>query len=51
MKTKFYNAENDDIYLEAQVQNITVGPICLEKVALDASQLFDGEIAVLVKTF
>lgn len=39
--TKFYNAENDDVYLEAQVQNITSGPICLEKVALDASHLFD----------
>lgn len=42
VKTKFYNAENDDVYLEAQVQNITAGPICLEKVALDASHLFDG---------
>ncbi|CAH1183007.1 unnamed protein product [Ceutorhynchus assimilis] len=40
VKTKFYNAENDDVYLEAQVQNITSGPICLEKVALDASHLF-----------
>ncbi|EFA07324.1 trafficking protein particle complex subunit 13 [Tribolium castaneum] len=40
VKTKFYNAENDDVYLEAQVQNITTGPICLEKVALDASHLF-----------
>ena len=42
VKTKFYNAENDDVYLEAQVQNITAGPICLEKVALDASHLFKG---------
>lgn len=41
VKTKFYNAENDDVYLEAQVQNITSGPICLEKVALDASNLFN----------
>ncbi|XP_018571815.1 trafficking protein particle complex subunit 13 isoform X2 [Anoplophora glabripennis] len=41
VKTKFYNAENDDVYLEAQVQNITAGPICLEKVALDASHLFN----------
>ncbi|KAL3285741.1 hypothetical protein HHI36_000268 [Cryptolaemus montrouzieri] len=41
VKTKFYNAENDDVYLEAQVQNITMGPICLEKVALDASQNYD----------
>lgn len=42
VKTKFYNAESDDVYLEAQVQNITSGPICLEKVALDASHLFQG---------
>lgn len=41
VKTKFYNAENDDVYLEAQVQNLTNGPICLEKVALDASHLFN----------
>ncbi|CAH0550754.1 unnamed protein product [Brassicogethes aeneus] len=41
VKTKFYNAENDDVYLEAQIQNITNGPICLEKVNLDASHLFD----------
>lgn len=41
VKTKFYNAENDDVYLEAQVQNITLGPICLEKVSLDASHLFN----------
>ncbi|XP_066142816.1 trafficking protein particle complex subunit 13 [Euwallacea fornicatus] len=41
VKTKFYNAENDDVYLEAQVQNITSGPICLEKVSLDASHLFN----------
>lgn len=41
VKTKFYNAENDDVYLEAQVQNITYGPICLEKVSLDASHLFN----------
>lgn len=43
VKTKFYNAESDDVYLEAQVQNITAGPICLEKVALDASHLFNGK--------
>ncbi|KAE8738212.1 hypothetical protein FOCC_FOCC016318 [Frankliniella occidentalis] len=40
VKTKFYNAESDEVYLEAQVQNITVGPICLEKVALESSHLF-----------
>lgn len=43
VKTKFYNAENDDVYLEAQVQNITMGPIYLEKVDLDASQNYKGK--------
>ncbi|KAG7196809.1 hypothetical protein KM043_016922 [Ampulex compressa] len=40
VKTKFYNAESDDVYLEAQIQNLTAGPICLEKVALESSHLF-----------
>ncbi|XP_062543419.1 probable trafficking protein particle complex subunit 13 homolog [Armigeres subalbatus] len=38
VKTKFYNAETDEVYLEAQIQNITVGPICLEKVELESSE-------------
>ncbi|XP_066997089.2 trafficking protein particle complex subunit 13 [Anabrus simplex] len=41
VKTKFYNAESDEVYLEAQVQNITSGPICLEKVSLESSPLFN----------
>ena len=40
VKTKFYNAESEDVFLEAQVQNITVGPLCLEKVGLDPSPMF-----------
>ncbi|KAF4525999.1 hypothetical protein B566_EDAN000791 [Ephemera danica] len=40
VKTNFYNAESDDVYLEAQVQNMTAGPICLEKVQLESSQAF-----------
>lgn len=40
VKTKFYNAESDDVYLEAQVQNITSGPIMLEQVALESSAHF-----------
>lgn len=51
VQTKFYNAENDEVYLEAQVQNITVGPICLEKVALDASHLFNGLLNFLLFFF
>jgi trafficking protein particle complex subunit 13 len=37
VKTKFYNAETDEVYLEAQIQNITAGTICLEKVELESS--------------
>ncbi|KAK8774003.1 hypothetical protein V5799_011465 [Amblyomma americanum] len=40
VKTKFYNAESDEVYLEAQLQNITSTPICLEKVALEPSPHF-----------
>jgi len=40
VKTKFYNAENDDVFLEAQVQNVTNWPLCLEKVALEPSPMF-----------
>lgn len=35
--------QSDDVYLEAQIQNQTAGPICLEKVALESSHLFNGE--------
>ncbi|XP_030851983.1 trafficking protein particle complex subunit 13 isoform X2 [Strongylocentrotus purpuratus] len=38
VKTKFYNAEDhvsDEVYLEAQIQNITQSPMCMEKVALE----------------
>ncbi|PNF19838.1 Trafficking protein particle complex subunit 13 [Cryptotermes secundus] len=44
VKWKFYNAEDvisDEVYLEAQVQNITTSPICLEKVSLESSHLFN----------
>lgn len=40
VKTKFYNAESDEVFLEAQVQNVTSGPLCLEQVLLDPSPLF-----------
>ncbi|KAG0696701.1 Trafficking protein particle complex subunit 13 [Chionoecetes opilio] len=40
VKTKFYNAESDEVYLEAGVQNITSGPLCLEKVELEPSPYF-----------
>jgi len=40
VKTKFYNAECDEVFLEAQVQNITMGNINLERVNLEPSSLF-----------
>ncbi|XP_033236848.1 probable trafficking protein particle complex subunit 13 homolog isoform X1 [Drosophila pseudoobscura] len=40
VKTKFYNAEIEEIYLEAQIQNVTTSPFCLEKVELDSSEEF-----------
>ena len=47
VKTKFYNAGhlkgmNDDvIFLEAQVQNITTSPLCIQHVKLDATQYYN----------
>eukprot|EP00088_Acartia_fossae_P068274 TRINITY_DN8624_c0_g1_i4.p1 TRINITY_DN8624_c0_g1~~TRINITY_DN8624_c0_g1_i4.p1 ORF type:complete len:436 (+),score=49.72 TRINITY_DN8624_c0_g1_i4:160-1308(+) len=40
VKTKFYNADKDEVYLEAQVQNITQGIITLDKVLLEPSNIF-----------
>jgi len=42
VKTKFYNADSDDVYLEAQIQNTTYQPIHMEKVTLEASNLYDA---------
>ncbi|XP_015785866.1 trafficking protein particle complex subunit 13 [Tetranychus urticae] len=41
VKTKFYNAESDEVYLEALLQNLTNLPICLERVTLEPSQYFN----------
>ncbi|XP_060576293.1 trafficking protein particle complex subunit 13-like isoform X2 [Ruditapes philippinarum] len=43
VKTKFYNAESDDVYLEVQIQNITPGPVYMEHVRLDPSNLYKSE--------
>ncbi|RWS24584.1 trafficking protein particle complex subunit 13-like protein [Leptotrombidium deliense] len=40
VKTKFYNAENDEVYLESLLQNLTAIPLCLEKVSLEPSEYF-----------
>ncbi|XP_074654158.1 trafficking protein particle complex subunit 13-like [Tubulanus polymorphus] len=37
LKPKFYNAESDEVYLEAQIQNLTPMPIFLEKVSMEPS--------------
>ncbi|XP_072027268.1 trafficking protein particle complex subunit 13-like isoform X2 [Amphiura filiformis] len=37
VKTKFYNAESDEVYLEAQIKNITQSPMVMEKVSLEPS--------------
>ncbi|CAD5226643.1 unnamed protein product [Bursaphelenchus xylophilus] len=43
VRTKFFNTEdhlNNDVYLEAQIQNLCVNPMIMEKVALDPSELY-----------
>jgi len=40
VKTKLYNSESDEVFLEAQVQNITASSMCLEKVDLEPSVAF-----------
>merc|ERR1711970_1348640 len=40
VKTKFYNVESDEVFLEAQVQNITQTTITLDRVTLEPSHTF-----------
>ena len=40
VKTKFYNAESDEVFLEAQVQNITASTITMDRVTLEPSSTF-----------
>uniref|UniRef100_A0A0N5AHI4 Trafficking protein particle complex subunit 13 n=1 Tax=Syphacia muris TaxID=451379 RepID=A0A0N5AHI4_9BILA len=40
VKTKFYNAENNDVYLEAQIQNTSELPMVLEKIVLEPSDFY-----------
>jgi len=42
VKTKFYNAESDEVYLEAQIQNVTPAAMFMESVSLEPSPLFDA---------
>ncbi|XP_028925839.1 trafficking protein particle complex subunit 13 isoform X2 [Ornithorhynchus anatinus] len=41
VKTKFYNAETDEVFLEAQIQNITTSPMFMEKVSLEPSVMYN----------
>ncbi|CCD68178.2 putative trafficking protein particle complex subunit 13 homolog [Caenorhabditis elegans] len=41
VKTKFYSAENQDVYLEAQIENTSNANMFLEKVELDPSQHYN----------
>ncbi|XP_070564282.1 trafficking protein particle complex subunit 13-like [Ptychodera flava] len=43
VKTKFYNAESNAVYLEAQIQNITNGPMVMDKVTLEPSALYTAQ--------
>lgn len=44
VKTKFFNAtDTDEVYLEAQIQNITAGTICLESVELESSDSYTAQ--------
>jgi len=40
VKTKFYNAVDDEVFLEAQVQNITSSPMVMESVKLEPSAAY-----------
>ncbi|XP_027046406.1 trafficking protein particle complex subunit 13-like [Pocillopora damicornis] len=40
VKTKFYNAMGDEVFLEAQVQNITSSPMVMESVRLEPSAVY-----------
>uniref|UniRef100_A0A2K6EIB9 Trafficking protein particle complex subunit 13 n=1 Tax=Propithecus coquereli TaxID=379532 RepID=A0A2K6EIB9_PROCO len=41
VKTKFYNAETDEVFLEAQIRNITTSPMFMEKVSLEPSIMYN----------
>ncbi|XP_071219797.1 trafficking protein particle complex subunit 13-like isoform X9 [Salvelinus alpinus] len=41
VKTKFYNAETDEVFLEAQIQNITTSSMFMEKVSLEPSVMYN----------
>ena len=48
VKTKFYNAESDEVFLEAQVQNITATTITIDKVTAVISH--DNDLIIMIMT-
>uniref|UniRef100_A0A3Q3WLB1 Trafficking protein particle complex subunit 13 n=1 Tax=Mola mola TaxID=94237 RepID=A0A3Q3WLB1_MOLML len=51
VKTKFYNAETDEVFLEAQIQNITSSPMFMEKVSLEPSMMYNvTELNTVIST-
>ncbi|KAK2145565.1 hypothetical protein LSH36_673g01000 [Paralvinella palmiformis] len=40
VKTRFHSTEDDEVYLEAQIQNITPGPIFMERVMLEPCEQY-----------
>ncbi|CAJ0955974.1 unnamed protein product, partial [Mesorhabditis belari] len=43
VRTKFYNAESNDVFLEAQIENTSGGMMMLERVVLEPSDFYDSQ--------
>ncbi|KAM9577776.1 trafficking protein particle complex subunit 13-like [Trichechus inunguis] len=43
VKTKFYNSEMDDLFLEVQIQNISSSTVFIQKVSLELSVMYTVE--------
>lgn len=42
VKTKFYNSEMSDFFLEVQIQNISSSTVFIQKVSLEPSEMYTG---------
>ncbi|XP_012905966.1 trafficking protein particle complex subunit 13-like [Mustela nigripes] len=43
VKTKFYNSEKSDLFLEVQIQNISSSTVFIQKVSLNPPEMYTGE--------
>ncbi|XP_032948979.1 LOW QUALITY PROTEIN: trafficking protein particle complex subunit 13-like [Rhinolophus ferrumequinum] len=43
VKTKFYNSEMNDLFLEVQIENISSSIVFIQKVSLEPSEMYTGE--------